>query len=440
MDLARRRRAAAAATSPIEDTAEAEATRQRTVTAMAVASTAQIFAVMIAFQVESETWRLGFPNDPAGQARLQGIVMSIGSVTSFFISPILGGLSDSFGRKRVMLVTPVACFCTSVVLAASPTVWAAALQTLYMPLTMCWWNGESACLSDMFEGDATAYGAAMSHINAGGSIAHIFSPLVTFNLAARSIRLPYIVAAALCAMNVAIGTVLLRETLPPEKRVPLRWSATNPLSFLGLWHRGGKPLRLLALYNLWAAVGGQETRFVDQQIHRQELTGWSLQQRGTYESLTGLLGLPASFLSVFLLRVLGPRGALALGTGVGLFDMFMQSLATKLSHLYMLSPLSLFYPQSNIGLAQSFLTAGVATASNYPMGEMQGALSNLSTMAGIPSPLTWGWIFQLGVRNNRPEVFYLVGAACGLVQLLICEALCRSIATVPVPEPEPELR
>jgi DHA1 family tetracycline resistance protein-like MFS transporter len=398
--------------------------RDATVSAMVVASASIIFTVMMSFQTDVEIWMRHYAHDPAAQARAQSMVASVSGVLGFVLNPILGGLSDSLGRKRVMLVTPSACLCTSLLLAAQPTVPMAVLRSMTMPLTMCWWNGESACLSDMFGDDQAGYGAAKARINALGSISKIACPLVAGALTARSIRLPYLLSTALCGVNIYVASALLRETLPPAKRVPLRWTRTNPLGFIQLFRRGSQ-LRMLAIYQIWEAFFGGHSVYTYQNIQRQQLLQWTPTQRGQLASFNGLMQLPGALLSAILMRVLRSRGVLALGNASSAASLFLSTLVTRVPHLFLLEPLGMLQGASHTAIG--FVTSSVGTAANFPMGELQGALGNLGTICRIVSPQLWTLIYQAGIKAGRPTMFYSV-AACGcLLQLVMGEVLCSSI-------------
>ena len=81
---------------------------RRTVTAMMLATIARWIGVMIRMQVESEIWFRAFGDDFGAQARVRSAVESLCGIAAFDLNPLVGGMSDAFGRKRVMMVSPVA--------------------------------------------------------------------------------------------------------------------------------------------------------------------------------------------------------------------------------------------------------------------------------------------------------------------------------------------
>ena len=288
----------------------------------------------------------------------------------------------------------------------------------------------AAQLADMFGDDAAGFGAAKARINAAGSVARILCPLLGGMLAARSIRLPYLLGGALSAVNIVVGKGLLRETLPVARRVPLRWKMANPLSFLGLFRnkRGGAPLRLLCFYSLWSAISGSSGSIYQlREMHRQRLLKWSLPQRGRYESFTGLLSLPQALLSGLLMRALGARGTLALGNGGSALSLWLSAQVTSLRQLYAVGVLETIASDRGGSSSLGFITAGVGAAAGIPQGQLQGALSNLQTTCQILSPLLWSKIYDLGLLVGRPALFFSVAAVGAGVQLLLGEALCRSL-------------
>ena len=109
-------------------------------------------------------------------------------------------------------------------------------------------------------------------------------------LAARDLRLPWLVAAFIHLAQTIVAAKMLQETLPLKDRKPLRWKSTNPLSFGKLFVRGSQA-RLLAAVTIWQSVFDERNARTYSEMHQQELLGWGLEQRGRFASYRGLFSI-----------------------------------------------------------------------------------------------------------------------------------------------------
>jgi copper chaperone CopZ len=268
----------------IVNTAASVARRnRRAVNALMIASTLRMFAVSVRMQSEGEIWLRAYDGDFAAQVKAQSLLESVAGALGFLLNPICGGISDTVGRKPVMMLSPVFMAITAVTLAWSPSVAMLCLRRFLMPLSSTpWHTGENACLGDMFKDDPSAYALAKSRIKTLQSATSIGLPIVGGWLAARDIRLPWLVAAIVHGLQTLLCASMLQETLPAEQRRPFNWRrSTSPLSFVKLFTKGRK-LRLIAIKSIWASLGGQYATYRYAEVHRQQLLNWDLQARGRY--------------------------------------------------------------------------------------------------------------------------------------------------------------
>ena len=90
-------------------------------------------------------------------------------------------------------------------------------------------------------------------------------------------------------------------------------------------------------------------------------------------------------------------------------------------HFYLLRPLRLTADVAE--LAMQFTTTHVGASEGIPQGELQAAISSLSTIVRIITPIAWGQIYSVGVAIGMPSLFYFVSAAGGAVQLCLLRVL-----------------
>ena len=89
-------------------------------------------------------------------------------------------------------------------------------------------------------------------------------------LAMYDIRLPWAIATIVHVIQLGLAAVMLQETLPVSLRVPFRWQASNPLSFLKLF-RSGHTLRIAALNSMYASLSGRYATYRYDTVHRQQV-------------------------------------------------------------------------------------------------------------------------------------------------------------------------
>jgi hypothetical protein len=189
--------------------------------------------------------------DLAGMAMARGNLESMAGVLSFLVGPPLAALSDSIGRRPLMIISPMFSVVVAALVAWSPSVGMLYLRRMTMAFSQASQHGESAALADLFAHDAAAYGMAKARINVVGDIADIVCPVVGASLATRSLGLPWAISSVCMAVMVVVSYLFLHETLPESKRVPFRPKHANPLGFLKLF-RSGPKLRLVAIAKMWS--------------------------------------------------------------------------------------------------------------------------------------------------------------------------------------------
>lgn len=242
-------------------------------------------------------------------------------------------------------------------------------------------------------------------------------PVLSSQLAGIDLRLPFVVSAALCVLNLGFMKVALPETLPKERRRAFQWRAASPLSFVTLFRRGAR-LRLLstlAIFDLWVApVAGGYIASPILVIYQADALGWGLMQRGQFESLSAVLSVPGLFVSPWLMRRVGLPSTVRLGilsTAMGLVVNFF---ARSQWHFYAGVILGCFRSGGTHALNAMIATEGAAVG--LGQGELQASIGNFRSVLGTVGGLLWGSIYGAGSRRGHPGLFFLVALASVLVQ------------------------
>ena len=258
--------------------------RERTVRTLMLLQLVRNAGMAVRMATDMEIWLRAYPGDPAGQANAQAIVGSLSSVVAFISTPIVGGLSDAYGRRSMMLMGQLSSIVISALMAWRPNVPVLVVRQIFMYITSSpYETGEKMMIADMFRDDPGAYGKSNARCSMLGQVMMIVGPLAGARLASISLRLPWAVNTLTCVAAALMVHLLLDETLPPEKRVPFRWRDSSPLAFFELFRRGAK-MRNYAIVHIWQSLAKtpQFGPFGYDDMHLQTLFSWSLEQRGLY--------------------------------------------------------------------------------------------------------------------------------------------------------------
>jgi DHA1 family tetracycline resistance protein-like MFS transporter len=168
-----------------------------------------------------------FTTDPAEQTYWYGVVTFSFALASFFGAPLLGALSDRFGRRRVLLIG----FC-GLALNFFATAMSTALWMLIAARIVGGFTQANAAVANAYVADITAPADRARRFGLLGAmfgIGFVLGPVLGGLLGGIDLRLPFFVAGGLALLNLAYGVFVLPESLPPEKRRAITWRAANPL-------------------------------------------------------------------------------------------------------------------------------------------------------------------------------------------------------------------
>ena len=265
--------------------AAAAAFTARAVRALMLCNLCRNFATRVRMGTELEIWMREYGDNLAGMAVARGNLESAAGVLSFVIGPPLAGLSDSIGRRPLLIAAPFVNVVISSLVAWRPSVAMLRVRRMTMAFTQISMHGESASLADLFKEDAAAYGTAKAQINVVGDIADVVCPMIGAALATwGGLGLPWAVGAGCFGVMAVVSYLFLEETLRDEERVPFKLRTSNPLAFVKLFCRGPR-LRLVAICKMWSrAFCGRWSTYRYEEMHQQQLLQWDLQERGRYSS------------------------------------------------------------------------------------------------------------------------------------------------------------
>jgi DHA1 family tetracycline resistance protein-like MFS transporter len=340
-----------------------------------------------------------------------GVIVAIWAGMQFLFSPLIGALSDSFGRRPVLLISSAGLTLDWLLLALAPNLWWLAVARMLGGIMTASISSVYGYVADITtaENRSKAFGI----IGAAGAAAFVMGPAIGGLLAQWGPRAPFWFAGALTAISFFYGLLILPESLPVEKRAPFRWSRANPASAFILLRSHGELVDLAAVnflvyfaYHLFSAV------YVLYANHR---FGFSPTEIGLLMAMMGLLDLPVQgWLVGKTVARFGDRMTMVIGLAAGAAGLLMMGLAPN-KWIFALALL----PSALWALATPTLMALMSQrVSDKDQGRLQGANTSIGSIAGIASPLFFGWLYSV-TSLSLPFLSFAVAAAVMVAAALI---------------------
>lgn len=340
--------------------------------------------------------------DAAIAGKYYGWIAASYALMQFFFAPILGALSDRFGRCPVILISLLGLGLDYIILGfASSMAWLF-IGRIVAGIMGASFTAANAYIADISTPENRAQNFGLVGVAFG--LGFIFGPVLGGVLGGINLRLPFFVSAGLVLLNVLYGFFILPESLKKENRSKFSWAKANPVSsILNLTKYPLVANLAFAFLFITLAQGGLQMVWV---LYTGYRYGWGEMTNGL---TLGLVGLMAAIVQGGLVRPiiksLGERRAILLGLGISVFSFLLYGLAYKgwmMLVVVVLSALS--------GVAQPAIQ-GLVSGSVNPneQGKVQGALTSLFSLTSILAPLIFvSGLFSYFTGPNAP--FKLAGA------------------------------
>ena len=325
-------------------------------------------------------WVGSFTTSPAEQAYWLGVVSFTFGLASFVASPILGALSDQYGRRPVLLIGFLGLAITFFATAAATAIWMLIAVRLLGGAMQSNASVAQAYVADITDKENRAKRFGM--LGAMFGLGFILGPALGGVLGAIDLRLPFVVAGCLALINLIYGYRVLPESLPVDRRRKFNWRSANPLSaFVALAsHQGiGALVAVLAcaglaqglLYNSWVLF----THFK---------FGWGAQENGASLAAVGVMSvivqgwLLGKLLKRFSTRRLAVMGLLSSSLAYGLWG--ASTSGTMMIAIIFANVLG-FTVNASI---QSIVSGAVDGKSQ---GQTLGATSSINSLTAVIAPV-----------------------------------------------------
>jgi DHA1 family tetracycline resistance protein-like MFS transporter len=359
-----------------------------------------------------------FSGDAASAARWIGWFAAAWALMQIFASPILGGLSDRFGRRPVLLLSMLGLGVDYVFMALAPNLAWLFVGRMISGVTAATYSTANAYVADVTPPDQRA--AKFGVLSVAFGIGFIFGPAVGGLLGSVNPRLPFWGAAVLCLLNALYGFLILPESLPKTLRSPFSFKVANPVGSLDLY-RSSASLSLLGgvIFLYYLAHQVLQSTWIPYTTYRY---GWSPAMTGLSLALVGIGSILVQALVVprFVARF-GERAALAAGLLAAAAGFAIYG-ATPYGWVF----LAFIIPNTLMGLigpgVQGLMSRRVSATEQ---GRLQGANMGLMAIASLIGPILFTEIFAraIGSWSSWAPVgapFYL---ASGLMALGLFLAL-----------------
>lgn len=316
----------------------------------------------------------------------------------FLFAPVLGNLSDKYGRRPVLLFSLFGFGIDYIFLAFAPSIIWLFVGRLIAGVTGASFTTASAYIADISTPENRAQNFGM--IGAAFGLGFIIGPLIGGLLGELGPRVPFMVAAGLALTNWLYGYFVLPESLDQEHRRPFEWRRANPLGSLLQLRKypavGGLVGSFVLVYLGAHAVQTNWSYFNIEKFHwSPKMIGFSL----------GAVGLLVGLVQGGLVRVINPRigNERSVYIGLGLYALGLLLFAFA-SQSWMMFVFLIPYCLGGIaGPALQSIISGHVPPSEQ--GELQGALTSLMSATSIVGPLIMTNLFAYFTRKNAPIYF-----------------------------------
>ena len=374
--------------------------------------------------------------DMKSAADWNGAFGTVFALMQFFFSPVLGVLSDRFGRRPVILLSNFGLGLDYVVMALAPTMGWLFVGRVISGITTSSIPTAMAYITDVTPKEKRA--SAFGLIGVAFGVGFVLGPAVGGLLGELNPRLPFWVAAGFSLANWLWGYFFVPESLPVDRRKEFALRRANPVGSLVLLRSHHELWRLATIQFLAYLAHNVFSIWALYSIYRY---GWS---QGMIGLSLAVVGVCAAVISGGVTRPMvarfGERRTLYIGQFFGACGMFLAGLARNGALFLGSIPIISLWNMS-MPAAQGMMTRRV---SEREQGELQGALGSLRSITFLIGPGLFSWTYGWFIDPRR--LFHIPGAPYFLAAAMLFTAMLMSTriaqtetpATMPTP-PEPEV-
>jgi len=360
-----------------------------------------------------------FTGSQTDQAIWYGMVTFSFGFANFFASPILGALSDCYGRRPVLLIGFCGFALSFFLTALATTVWMLIAVRVVSGAMQANMSVSNAYVADITPPEERAKRFGM--LGAMFGIGFILGPVMGGLLGAVNLQLPFFVAGSLALVNLANGYFVLPESLPAERRRAFAWTSANPLASLrGLAQlKGAGPLVAVVacsglaqfvLYTTWV-------------LYTTFKFGWGPKENGWSLAAVGIVSaIVQGLLLGRLLRLFSPKRLAVLGLTSSTLAYLLWGSATEGWMMFAIIFVNLLGATVTASI-QSIISSAADPRSQ---GQVLGAVGGLNSLMAVIAPVLGAPL--LALVSDLPKGDWRIGAPFFFCALLQAASLALAVA------------
>jgi DHA1 family tetracycline resistance protein-like MFS transporter len=355
-----------------------------------------------------------------------GLIAAAYGLMQFLLSPLLGALSDRFGRRPIILLALLGMGINYLAMAIAPSLAWLVVGRLIAGAMGATFSTANAYLADITPPEKRAQSFGL--IGAAFGFGFITGPALGGFLGDIDLRLPFLVASALSFANLGFGWFMLPESLAPENRSRFRLARANPVGALAEIGRYPQVLGLLLVFVL-ATIANRvaETTWVLFTAYRFH---WNGTQVGLSLAMVGVMFVVGQGgLVRIIVPWLGERRAIILGLCVSSVVPALYGIVPQGWMVYPVMVLALFGWTIAQPAVMGLMSRGVPA---NEQGLLQGAVGSMGSLTSVVAPPLWTGMFAYFVSSSAPTI--IPGAPFFGAAVLFLVALMLAFRWI-VPEP-----
>lgn len=390
---------------------------------MATNRKAAIGFIFVTLLIDVMGWGLIIPVLPKLISELKGIsineassygsfLIAVYATFQFLFAPVIGNLSDRYGRRPVILFSLLGFGIDYLFQALAPTFGLLFIGRIIAGITGASFTTATAYIADISTNETRAKNFGL--IGAAFGAGFVIGPALGGALSGFGVRAPFYAAAGLCLLNCLFGLFVLPESLPKENRRKFEWIRANPIGSFFFFKKyptiGGLAFSFFLIYLAAQAVQGNWNFFTMYRFN------WSEKMVGISLAVVGVLvGAVQGGLTGVASKKLGNEKSVY--TGLLLYTLGLVLFAFATQGWMMFAFLIPYCLGGICGPALQSILAGHVPPTEQ--GELQGALTSLMSLTTIFGPLIMNNLFYFFTKDNAPVKFPGVSFLLGAVFMLL---------------------
>lgn len=351
-------------------------------------------------------------------SRIGGWLIFAFAVMQFLFAPLMGILSDKYGRRPILLLALLGLGIDYIFHAFAPSIGWLFVGRVFAGITGASITVATAYIADISTPEKKAQNFGM--VGAAFGLGFIIGPVVGGIAAKVSLQLPFLIAAGLTLLNVVYGFFILPESLAPENRRDIDLKKANPIGSLKLIRKypivAGLMVSFFLVYMASQAVQTTWTYFTMFKFEWDEaMVGYSLGVVGV------IVAIVQGGLVKYAVKLWGEKKTIYIGYAFWIVGLILFASATKGWMLF-----AFLLPYCLGGIASPTLQGVVSNqVADNEQGELQGAMTALISLSAIIGPLLMTNLFYQFTQDDAPFQFAGAPFALGAVLVLVSFILSR---------------